>query len=318
MVGFQCPNCGAPLEMGPEDRVSVCENCKTCVTNERSVIKEHYLLPAHYSGSEGLERLILWLKKQTGTDEELPVNIQIVSSTLSFFPFWNVQVKADASYSGIGADATYYGPDGLNEFKNIQKTRKAESGSLDRIFSFTYPAAPEVPSQLLSYEFPTRAKKYFGQSYAREYGGKVLNGHVSQTDAETRAKSDALSSMTGLILREVYETTSRDDRVEISSSYYLHVPVWDITYKFGRKDYRAFVDASTGRVVHATYPISLEYRFQMGAASAGHLAAATLLGLGSASLSSAPLLPLAIGLGSVGVAFAWAAVEQGRAWEAIK
>ena len=315
MTQFQCPNCGAPLDLGPEDRVAVCKNCNTCVTNDKTIIREHYLLPAHYNASEALERLILWLKKQTGMDEELPVNIQIVSSSLSFFPFWNIQLKAATSYSGIGPDATYYGPDGFNEFKHIQKTQKAESGSFDRIFSFTYPTAPAVPSQLLSYEFPTRAKKYFGQSYAKEYGGRVLNGRMSQQDAEAQARADALAAMTSLIMREVEQITNREDRIEVSSSYYAHVPVWDITYKFGRKEYRAFVDASTGRVVHATYPVSLEYRLRVGTASIGHIAAATLLGLTSASSLSAPLFPLAIGLGSVGFALALAAVEQGRARE---
>ena len=304
--------------MGPEDRVGVCENCKTCVTTDKSIIKEHYLLPAHYGASEALERLILWLKKQTGTAEELPVNIQIVASSLSFFPFWNIQVKAASSYAGIGADADYYDPDGLNEFKHIQKTRKAETGSFDRIFSFTYPAAADVPVQLLSYEFPTRAKKYFGQSYAKEYGGRVLNGRMPQPDAEARARSDALASMTSLMTREVEQITSRDDHVEVSSSYYLHVPVWDMTYRFGRKEYRAFVDASTGRVVYATYPVSLEYRFEMGGASVGHVAVAAVLGVASASLFSAPLFVLAVGLGSAGVAFAWAALEQGRARETSK
>lgn len=312
---FQCPNCGAPLVMGAEDRVSVCQNCNTCVTNDRTIIKEHYLLPAHYSASEALERLTLWLKKQTGTDEELPVNIQIISSSLSFFPFWNVQVKAATSYTGIGRDASFYGPDGFNEFKHIERTQKAETGSFDRIFSFTYPAAPEIPSQLLSYEFPTRAKKYFGQSYAKEYGGKVLNGRITQPQAETRGRADSLSAMTSQIMREVNQITTRNDQVDISSSYYAHVPVWDIAYQFGKENYRAFVDASTGRVVFATYPVSLEYRVRMGAASAGHIALAAIVGFVLIGLSFPPLFPLVIGLGSVGAALGLAALRRGRAKE---
>jgi hypothetical protein len=302
--------------MGPDDRVGVCQNCNTCVTNDRTIIKEHYLLPAHYSASEALERLILWLKKQTGTDEELPVNIQIESSNLLFFPFWNIQVKTATSYSGVGPDANYFGPDGFNEFKHIQRTQKAESGSFDRIFSFTYPSAPEIPSQLLSYEFPTRAKKYFGQSYARQYGGRVLNGRMTQPDAESRARTDSVSAMTLQIMREVNQVTGRNDQVEISSSYYLHVPVWDIDYKFGRDSYRAFVDASTGRVIFATFPVSLEYRVRMGAASAGHIGAAAVLGFVAAALSLLAMLPLAVGFGSVGVALAVAGLRRGRAREA--
>ncbi len=318
MAGLQCPNCGASLEMGPEDRISVCQNCNTCISNNRTVVKEHYLLPAHYSASDALERLILWLKKQTGTDEELPVNIQIQSSNLSFFPFWNVQVTAATTYAGIGSDAQYSSPDGFNEFKHIQKTQKAENGSFDRIFSLTYPAAPEIPTQLLSYEFPTRAKKYFGQSYARQYGGKVLNGRLSQTDAESRARSDAFASMTSVIMREVNQITSRNDKVDISSFYYLHVPVWDITYQFGKKSYRAFVDASTGRIVFATYPVSLEYRAQMGVASIGHFAVGGLVLLAAVRFLYMPLLPLAIGLGSVGMALGVATFWRGRAREASK
>ena len=302
--------------MGPEDRVAVCENCKTCVANDKSIIKEHYLLPAHYSASEALERLVLWLKKQTGTDEELPVNLQILASNLSFLPFWNVQVKAATYYSGLGEDAVYSGTDGPNEFKHIDKILKTEEGSFDRIFSFTYPAAAEVPAQLQRLEFPTRAKKYFGQSYAKEYSGRVLNGRISQVEAEKRARSDAVTATTPLIMREIRKINARNDIGEVSSSYYLHVPVWDISYRVGGKDYRAFVDASTGRVLHATYPVSLEYRLGVGGAGVGHIGVAVVLAL--ASVISPFLIPLAVGLASVGFGLSWAAFGPGRARESSR
>ena len=308
------------LDLGPDDQIIVCQNCNTCVTTGRSIVKEHYLLPAHYSASEALERLILWIKKQAGVDEELPVNVQVVNTVLSFFPFWNLQVRAATSYNGIGEDANYWDLDGWSgdEYKHIQKVWKNESSSFDKIFSFTYPAAVEVPQQLLSYEFPTRAKKYFGESYARESGGRVLNGRLSQQDAESKARSDALAAMTSLIMREVAKITRREDKVEISSSYYLHVPVWDVTYQHGGKNYRAFIDASTGRVIQATFPVSLEYRIETGGIGAGHLVLAVLLGLIGVGLFVRELLPLAVGLGSAGVAFLAAAVRTGRAQEATR
>jgi hypothetical protein len=189
---------------------------------------------------------------------------------------------------------------------------------MDRSFSLTYPASSQIPVEILGYQFPTRSKKYFSGFYAKEYGGEIYNGELDQAMVEERAKRDILNHMSEHLRREVFEVTSRSDEVSISSIYYLHAPIWHIQYKFNKKGYEAFVDASTGRVVHATYPISIAYRAINGTLAAAHFIAALLIGLSVFTFTPLPGVTLLAGLGGAGAVFLFRSLQFGVGKEPSK
>lgn len=76
---------------------------------------------------------------------------------------------------------------------------------------------------------------------------------------------------------DLREITSRSDNLNVTSVYYLHAPVWLIQYRSQSKPYQALVDACTGRVIQATFPVSLEYRARTGVLAAGHLIAGAVV-----------------------------------------
>ncbi len=184
--------------------------------------------------------------------------MQIDSTQLGYYPFWHLEIQASTTYAGLGTEARYFDSDGSNEFKGIQEYTQPKQGSIERHFPLTYPASKQIPSQLLSYSFPTQSKKYFSESYAKEYGGEIFAGNSDEVTITNTAKQEAQNRLTSLILTNVREITSRSDAITVTSVYYLHAPVWLVRYRFQAKAYQALVDATTGRVIQATYPVSLE------------------------------------------------------------
>lgn len=316
MPSWKCPTCGYVAEVGHQDQVTVCSYCRTCFTVEGGIIRDHFLVPMYYSSSQALESLLLWIKKQVGADEGLPLHLEVTDAALDYYPFWHVNLFAQTTFSGTGEDATYGAPIGLNTYRAIHRTSKPESGSIDRGFSLTYPASANIPSQLLSYSFPTKSRKYFSEVYAKEHGGRVHNGLLTQAAVEERARVDATDLLAGLVSREIFQVTERKDELRVEGVYYLHVPIWRLQYKYRGKPFLAYVDASTGRVVHATYPVSLEHRASYGVFALAHvgagLVAAVILGRLNPLLAVGPAIGFFVGAGIFAVRALW----RGRAREA--
>ena len=311
----RCPTCGNPAELGDQDIVTVCPYCRTCYTVEGATIRENYLIPAYYSSSQAIENLVLWIKKQIGAQEDLPLHLEIASTALDYYPFWHAEVKADSRFTGVGQDATYGGAIGANTYRNLSIVHKEESGSLDRGLTLTYPASPEIPVELLNYPFPTRSRKYFSEAYAKGSGGQIHNGILSQAAAEEKAKADTARILGELISRELVKVENREDKVELLSLFYLHVPIWRLQYKYRASAYRAFVDASTGRIIHATYPISIEHRTLHGSIAIAHIIAGVIIAGLLFNVNGVAALGGLVAFFAVAGAFAARALTRGRARE---
>ncbi|MBI2184970.1 MAG: hypothetical protein HYU39_08445 [Thaumarchaeota archaeon] len=311
----KCPTCGNVAEVGDQDVVTVCPYCKTCHTVDGAIVKEHYLVSAYYQSNEAIESLVLWVKKQIGAEEDLPLHLEIVSVSLDYYPFWHAELKAETKFSGIGQDATYSGPAGGGAYRSISFTSKPDAGFIDRGLSLTYPASPTLPSALLDYQFPTRSRKYFSEAYAKEYGGKIHNGVLDQKTVERQAKEEAARILGEFIAREIYEVSSREDKIELLSIFYLHAPIWYIQYKYRNKSFEAYVDASTGRVITATYPVSIEYRTIHGALSAANALAGFGLSVVLGRFSVLAMVGTLIGFMTMSGVLAARALAFGKARE---
>jgi hypothetical protein len=112
---------------------------------------------------------------------------------------------------------------------------------------------------------------------------------VSEEGAKATAKQMALDRQTALITQEVSKIESRNDKIDVGETFLIHVPVWEIQYRYGNKSFKASVSASTGYVIESEYPRSAVFR-AMG------------LGLGFVLFVIGAGL-LAIGLGLVDIPF---------------
>lgn len=314
---YACPVCGKDVEVGEGEKAVHCRYCNSDFLTMEG--EERYMMPAYYNSSSCFEIFMLWVKKQGGYEESMPLELHMESAALHFYPFWVISLEGSTTFTGLGEDATYSWPD-LGAYRQMKVFLRPEQGTFERRFEFIVPATKDLPQELRDYQIPGRARKYYSEALVAEAGGKLHGGVLGRKDAEGWATQMAKERFAALIAREVDRVDTRKDSLNIIESYYIYVPIWFFTYTFKGKSYRALVDASTGRVVFATFPPDLREKasyFGLAAlhVALGGLAALLLAGLGPPSLY---LIPLPLGLVGAGFAYAYRSLQPTRGGEKLE
>lgn len=310
---FLCPNCSAPHLVSESD---LAVKCRYCGTTFRTFAEERrYLLPAYYDSSRAIENFLLWVKKQLGYEESLPFHIYIKDAKLHFYPFWTSTISAKTSFKGVGEDARYENPHS-GGYRTIHTVYREEKGEFERLFEYSIPASREVPTseELVAV---SRKRIYFSYDYIQQRNGILHGATLTREEAKKIMEENAKSGLSKMILREVVRVDYRKDELQYSDFTLVYVPVWRITYSFKGKDYEAIIDASSSRVLHATYPPDI-------AEKAGYLGVGVVhIGVGVVSavfLLSLGVLPAAtafLGFLAAGLVYVFRGVSPARAGERV-
>lgn len=310
---YRCPNCGASYEVREGDAAIRCGYCgATFRTFEE---ERRYVLPVHYDSSRAIENFLLWAEKQHLYDESLPREMVLRDVSLHFYPFWVATVRASTTFTGLGEDAEYSGPEGKG-FRSVTTFLREESGSFERLIEFAVPASGEIPQEGEMVAV-SRSRLYFSHEYVRKHGGVLHGATVSREQARRAAEEAAAAELTRLISKEVVEVRTRSDEISVGELSLVYVPVWDVSYEFRGKKYRALIDASSSRVIFATYPSEVAERTAYLGVSALHLVAGTILAAiiwGTSWLAAVTVLA---GMGAASAYYVKAALAPAKALEPV-
>ncbi|MHA2204928.1 MAG: hypothetical protein ACXABC_03620 [Candidatus Thorarchaeota archaeon] len=279
----RCAFCDANFETGPGDVLLVCPYCGTAQTTEGAKFKDHYMIRVHFDQSEAQTTLLDWVSKQLGAPEDLAAKARFLQYQQIWYPFWISRVDAHSTYSGFGRDANFYDewPQRRGAYKRIDFFKKPESGQFTRRHEVNTPAVAGIDEDIQRHPIPTRAKEFFSHAHAEDYDGKVLHSQVSEPQAREQAKNRAFQLQTNLIMDEVVEIDNRSDNIDVGETFLIHVPVWELEYRYGNSKYKASVAAATGYVIESKYPRSMAFR----AAGLGFGLIFLLLGAGLLALA---------------------------------
>lgn len=257
-----CAFCDANFETGPGDVLLVCSYCGTAQTLEGAKFKDHYMIRVHFDQHEAQTTLIDWVSKQLGTPEDLNVGAKFVKYEQIWYPFWISRVDAHTDYQGMGRDANFYHewPQRRGAYKQIDFFWKPESGAFTRRHEINIAGVKQIDDDVRNHPIPTRAKEYFSHAHAEEFDGKVLNSNMTEDQAKKMAHQIAFDRQTNLVLQEVSKIESRNDKIDVGETFLIHVPVWELEYRYGNKKYKASVSAPTGYVIESEYPRSMSFR----------------------------------------------------------
>jgi len=312
---YICPQCGAEHNVREGD---VTVRCRYCSTVFRTFADEQrYLLPVYYDSSTALGNFLLWVKKQVGVEESLPLNIELVKVELHFYPFWVVSLGFRTSFTGLGEDAEYAGRvDGA--YREVRTVYKRESGTLERSFEFAIPASPEIPEAKKGYRISSRGRSYFSSDYVKRVGGVLHGATIDKARAVELAKEMARNEMTWQIMREVVKVDQRSDEVNVNQAVFVSVPVWRVTYRFKGKEYYAMIDASSSRVIQATYPPDVLERAGYIGIGVAHVVAAAAFAALLFGLGALPAATAFIGFAAAAAGYFSRAIGPTRAGEAVE
>ncbi|MBN2228209.1 MAG: hypothetical protein JW779_01375 [Candidatus Thorarchaeota archaeon] len=258
----KCAFCDANFETGPGDVLLICPYCGTAQTTEGIKFKDHYMIRVHFDQHQAQTTLLDWVSKQLGAPQDLPVAAQFIEYQQVWYPFWISRVDARTDYHGMGRDANFYNewPQRPGAYKRIDFFWKPESGQFTRRHEINIAGVKDIDSDIRNHPIPTRAKEYFSHAHAEEFDGKVLHSNISEEQARVTARQIAFDRQTRLVLQEVSKIESRNDDIDVGETYLVHVPVWELAYRYGNKKYKASVSAPTGYVIESQYPRSMSFR----------------------------------------------------------
>jgi hypothetical protein len=296
----RCNFCDADFATGPGDVLLICPYCGTAQTTDGVKFTDHYMIRVHFDQHEAQTTLLDWVSKQLGAPEDLPVKANFVEYTQIWYPFWISRVDAHTEYHGLGRDATFQNewPQYRGAYKHISFFWKPESGEFTRRHEINIAGVKDIDPDVRNHPIPTRAKEYFSHEHAKEFDGKVLNSNMTEDDAKAAARQIAIDRQTHLVLQEISKIESRTDDINVGETFLIHVPVWELTYRYGNKKYKASVSAPTGYVIESQYPRSMSFR--AGGIGVGLImfligAALAILALGQPTLLNIPQIPLLAG-----------------------
>jgi hypothetical protein len=257
-----CAFCDANFETGPGDVLLVCPYCGTAQTKEGDKFKEHYMVRVHFDQTDAQTTLLDWVSKQLGAPEDLATQAAFINYKLHFYPMWVSRVDSHSTYQGYGRDANFYDewPQRRGAYKRIDFFHKPESGQFTRRHEVVIPGMNNLDEDVRNHPIPTRAKEYFSHAHAEEYDGVVHHSQITEQQAREMAKNRAYELQTALILDEITKIENRQDNIDVGETYLIHVPVWELVYRYGNGKYAASVAAATGYVIESKYPRSRAFR----------------------------------------------------------
>ena len=258
----RCNFCDATFDAGAGDLLLVCPYCGTAQSVEGVKFTDHYMIRVHYDEGEAKTTLLDWVSKQLGVPDDLSAAAQFVKTQQIWYPFWISRVDSDTTYHGLGRDATFHNewPQRRGAYKRIEYFWKPESGQFTRRHEINIAGIKNIDEDVRHHPIPTRAKEYFSHAHAEEYEGKVLHSNIDEATAKGLAKQMAIDRQTQLILKEVDKIEQRNDNIDVGETFLIHVPVWELEYRYGNKKYKASVSAPTGYVIESKYPRSMSFR----------------------------------------------------------
>lgn len=258
----KCAFCDANFDTGPGDVLLVCPFCGTAQTTDGTKFKDHYMIRVHFDQSEAQTTLLDWVSKQLGAPQDLPATAKFVEYQQVWYPFWISRVDARTDYQGMGRDATFHDewPQRRGAYKHINFFWKPESGQFTRRHEINIAGVKDIDADVRNHPIPTRAKEYFSHAHAEEFDGKVLHSNMTEDEAKAAARQIAIDRQTRLVLQEVSKIESRTDDIKVGETFLIHVPVWELSYRYGNKKYKASVSAPTGYVIESQYPRSMSFR----------------------------------------------------------
>ena len=258
----RCNFCDADFEAGAGDLLLVCPYCGTAQTVDGVKFTDHYMIRVHYDQGEAQTTLLDWVSKQLGVPDDLSATARFLKSEQIWYPFWISRVDSDTKYSGLGRDATFHSewPQRRGAYKHIKYFSKPESGEFKRRHEINIAGIKDIDEDVRHHPIPTRAKEYFSHAHAEEFDGKVLHSNIGEDQAKELAKQIATDRQTQLVLKEVDKIEQRTDNINVGETFLIHVPVWELEYRYGKRKYKASVSAPTGYVIESKYPRSMSFR----------------------------------------------------------
>jgi len=283
---ISCSNCGAPLTYMEGEAVITCEYCGTTTMlagyDNIVTVESHYLLPPKVGRDEAIGIASGWLKKGFYKSKDLPNKVSWRETEARVLPYWIVRCTGNTRWSGkqkrtktvgegdnkktktywepvqgrITDDYTWpvYAREDTSEFWGVRNMEPGQQCVFPDWGKFVLRigGSKKAPNKNLlegKMDFSIdELKKYKMQEH-------IINGQVTQDRAETSARNRIIELHQQKAESKATVVSDIDTTIDVQGVDLVYLPIWELIYGYGGKDYHVLVDACRQEVLSGEAPV---------------------------------------------------------------
>jgi hypothetical protein len=237
---INCSHCGAPLPVQPGEILVTCNYCgfTSVIETGKAFEFEHSLILNSVQVDQVPKLFQDWIRNSFMAPKDAAKKSAIAEQNLVYLPFWVVSAEANTHYKGV--------------FERISPATEKEGDITDR-YDWLVLARRQSDFPTRSYHLSVNGKIPF-EATKIEKGAKVLNSEMESSEAVEQARDE---------IQNLHEYLSKDriDRIidiktelNVTGTYYLHSPVWFLTYTYKNSHYHVLLDGASGEVIKGDLP----------------------------------------------------------------
>jgi len=235
-----CSHCGAPLPVQPGEILITCNYCgfTSVVDTGKAFEFEHSLILNTVAEGQIFDDLKNWMKNSFIAPKDLSKKANISEQNLTYLPFWVVSGEASSHYKGI--------------FERVAPAVEKD-GDISNNYDWMVLARTQSDFPTRSYHLALEGKIPF-EATKIEKGAKVLNSEMTQEEATERARDEINNLHQYLAKDRVDKIVDIKTNFDISATYYLHAPVWFLTYGYKGKQFQVLIDGASRQIIKGDLP----------------------------------------------------------------
>ena len=262
-VSVKCQSCQAISSFEPN---RVAQNCEFCGSAQlvpyeqtKAVIRPESLLPFKLANTAVRDQIRTWYSSRWFAPSAL--KSRALTDTLKgvYLPYWTFDARVHAAWTAESGyyyyeSESYTDSQGNRQTRQVRKIRwQWSSGSLNHFFDDNLVAGTKGthPKLLEKIEpFPTKELIPYDAGYLA--GWIVEQYQVDLTVAAQHSRAEMDAELRAMCARQVPGDTHRNLSVDATYSdltfKHVLVPVWLVSYVYGRKSYQVLVNGQTGQI----------------------------------------------------------------------
>jgi hypothetical protein len=162
----------------------------------------------------------------------------MVEQNLVYLPFWVVSAEASTHYKGV--------------FERIAPAVEKEGDIADH-YDWLVLARRQSDFPTRAYHLSLTGKIPF-EATKIERGAKVLNSELGSDEAVQQAHDEIENLHEYLAKDKVDRVVDIKMNLDVKGTYYLHSPIWFITYGYKNSHYHVLLDGASGEVIKGDLP----------------------------------------------------------------